>query len=136
MASKKGQLFLVSVVFLIVMIFVIQQSLFSYGYIDPSEAYDSRVVDILADLIEEVNLTIRNADVCSGTKDSFEENMRDMKSSLLQEFGRAYSIEMIYELNCSFWPNPPPQDPPLFMTLSVTGPGKDARATYGFYHVH
>ncbi|UCC91396.1 MAG: hypothetical protein JSV39_03730 [Candidatus Aenigmatarchaeota archaeon] len=134
MGSKKGQLFLIAIVFLIGLIFVIQQALFQYTSIEMSEPFEERGAEIFGNIIEVVNKTIRETHSCNETKDSFENNMEEIKISFLKEHGKAYSIEISYDLDCSKWNNAPPNPGPLKITLSVTGMNKDTRGTYEFYH--
>ncbi len=134
MGSKKGQLFLIAIVFLIGLIFVIQQALFQYTSIEMSEPFEERGAELFGNILEIVDKTIRETHSCNETKDSFENNMEEIKISFLKEHGRAYSIEILYGLDCSKWKNSPPNPAPLRMTASVTGMNKDTRGTYEFYH--
>ncbi len=134
MGSKKGQLFLVAIVFLIGLIFVIQQALFQYSSIEISEPFQRRDIELLNNMLETVNETIKKTYICNETKDSFENKMEELKASLLEEHGRVYSIEIGYVINCSNWNNSPPNPSPLNMTVSVSGLGRDTRGTFEFYH--
>ncbi|MEE9323659.1 MAG: hypothetical protein V3U72_03865 [Candidatus Aenigmarchaeota archaeon] len=134
MGSKKGQLFLVAIVFMIGMIFVIQQTLFQYSSVEMSRPFVGRDVETLNNIIEAVNETIRETYYCNGTKDSFEDRISEMKISFLEEHGRAYSMDILYDLDCSNWNNLPPGPSPLEITISVISSGMDTRGTFEFYH--
>ncbi len=134
MGSQKGQLFLVAVVFMIGVVFAVQQSLFQYSTIEMAEAFGTRHVDLLDNMVGVVNATIRNTYYCNETKDSFQQRLEKLKTSLLEEHGREYSIEIAYSLNCSNWFNAQPNPSPLRITISVSGEGKEARGTFDFYH--
>ncbi len=135
MGSKKGQLFLVAIVFLIGIIYVVQQSLFNYTSVEMSEPFENTDIVLFENIVNLVNETIRDTPSCNETKDSFEGKMSDLKLSLLREHGRAYSIDIVYEIDCFRWKNTPPSPAPLRMSVTVTGPGRDIRGTYEFYHV-
>lgn len=134
MGSKKGQLFLIAIVFMIGMIFIIQQALFQYSSIEMSEPFEREDVELFSNMVEIVNETIKETYYCNETKDSFENKMEEMKMLFLEEHGRVYSIEIIYALNCSNWNNLPPDLGPLKITISIASLGRDTRGTYEFYH--
>jgi hypothetical protein len=135
MGSKKGQLFLVAIVFMIGLIFVIQQALFQYTSIEMSQPFQGSDIELLKNMLETVNETIRETYSCNETKDSFENKLEELKTSLLEEHGRVYSIEIAYVLNCLNWDNSPPNPGPLNMTISVSALGRDTRGSSEFYHV-
>lgn len=134
MGSKKGQLFLVAIVFMVGMIFVVQQALFQYSTIKMSEPFERKDAGLFNGMVEVVNKTIRETYNCNETKDSFEDKMEELKISLLEEHGRIYSIEIIYDLNCSNWNNIPPDPGPLKIMISVASLGSDTRGNFEFYH--
>ena len=136
MGSKRGQLFLIAIVFMIGMIFVIQQALFQYSSIEMSEPFERNDIEIFNSMVEAVNKTITETHSCNETKDSFKDRMEEMKVSLLDEHGRgAYSIEINYDLDCLKWNNLPPNPGPLKITISIASLGRDTRGTYEFYHM-
>lgn len=135
MNSKKGQLFLIAIVFLIGMIFVVQQSLFQYSSVEMSKPFEIRDIDLFINVVNMVNETIKETYNCNETKDSFENRVEDMKTYLIEEQGRVYSFEIVYDLNCTQWLNTPPDPAPLLMTISVSSLGRDTRGTYEFYHM-
>jgi hypothetical protein len=134
MGKKKGQLFLVAIVFLVGMIFIVQQALFQYSEVDITEPFMAMDVRIFNNILSGLNQTIRETYYCNETKDSFENRLEDLKTSFQEEYGRTYSIEMLYALNCSNWGKTPPNNP-LTITIAVSGQGRDTRGTYTFYHI-
>ncbi len=134
MGSKKGQLFIVGIIFLLSLIFAVQQALFQYSEINISEPFKIRDAEILSDIIQVVNQTIRDTHSCDQTKDNFENRVEELRNSFLDEYGRTYSSEISYVLECANWDNTHLQAPPLTMTISISGSGKDTRGTFNFYH--
>jgi len=132
--GMKGQLFLVAVVFLVGMIFVVQQALFQYSSVDISKAFEDRNGDLFGNMVEVVNKTITETYYCNDTKDSFQNRLEDIKTAFLEEQGVEYAVEITYALDCSKWLNSPPNPAPLRATLSVTGRGSDTRGTFLLYH--
>ncbi len=130
----KGQLFMVAIVFLIGMVFVVQQALFTYSSIDVSQPFNARGGGLFRDMVGIVNQTIKDTYYCNETRDSFQDRLDDIKTLFLAEHGREYSIEFTYSLNCSAWSNAQPSPSPLRITISVTSRGSDTRGTFDFYH--
>ena len=135
MSARKGQLFLVSIVFLIGMIFIVQQALFQYSTIEMSKPFANRDAELFGNIVGVVNRTIAEAYYCNETKDSFGMRMEDIKTSFLEEHGREYSIEINYDLNCTRWLAAPPSSPPLWLSVSLTSQGRNTRGTFNMYHV-
>jgi hypothetical protein len=134
MGSKKGQLFLVAIVFMIGMVFVVQQALFQYSSLQMSQPFEKKEPELLSNMVDVVNYTIRQSQYCNETKDSFQARMESVRNSMISEQGREYSVEMVYDLDCSKWQNSSPNPAPLRITISVSGQGRDMRGTYFFYH--
>jgi hypothetical protein len=134
MGPKKGQMFIVSVIFLIGMVFVVQQALFSYSEIDMSSPFEIRDGEVFGNMADVVNKTITGSYSCNGTKDSFNERMEKLKASFLEEYGREYAVEILYTLDCSRWSNAPPDPAPLALSLDISRQGRDTRGTFQLYH--
>ena len=134
MGSKKGQLFLVAIVFLIGVIFIIQQALFQYSSLEMAKPFKTKDIDLFMDTLRVINETIKNTYYCNETKDSFEDRMEELRTSLLQERRIGRSIDIVYELNCSNWDNVPPDESPLKVMLRITGPGRETSGNFEFYH--
>ncbi|MFH1236852.1 MAG: hypothetical protein V1648_00390 [Candidatus Aenigmatarchaeota archaeon] len=132
MGARKGQLFLVSIVFLIGMIFIVQQALFQYSTIEMSKPFANRDAELFGNIIGVVNRTIVEAYYCNETKDSFGTRMDDIKTSFLEEHGREYSIEIKYDLNCTRWLSS--SRAPLWLSVSLTSQGRNTRGTFSMYH--
>ena len=134
MGSKKGQLFLVAIVFLIGLLFVIQQSLFQYSEITMSEPFDERSIETIENILGVINQTVRETHYCNETEDSLSKRMEELKLSLLEEFGRTHKTEIVYAINCTNWENTYGPSP-LRVTIAISGLGKDTRGTFDFYHL-
>lgn len=128
-------MFVVSVVFLIGLIFVVQQALFNYSAIDMSSSFERHDAEVFGNVLGILNKTVVETYYCNETKDGFAERIEQLKASFLEEFGREYSIEILYSLNCNRWNNVPPGPAPLALTLSVNGQGRDTRGAFQLYHM-
>lgn len=134
MALKKGQMFIISIVFFIGMIFVVQQALFNYSAVDMSSAFEIHDAEVFDSILGIVDKTITESYYCNETKDSFQERMEKLKASFLEEHGKEYSIEILYTLDCSNWDNFPPNPAPLSLGLSLSRQGRDTRGNFQLYH--
>ncbi|MCD6590569.1 MAG: hypothetical protein J7K72_01205 [Candidatus Aenigmarchaeota archaeon] len=135
MEKKKGQLFLVSIIFLIGTILFIQHALFQYSEIDLSEPFKNQDMNLMETTINLINKTIKNTYFCNETKNNFQEKLEYLRHTLSKEQGKGvYSIDIIYDLNCTNWDNVYPHDAPLKITISVIGFGKEAKGTFNIYH--
>lgn len=134
MSRKKGQLFIVAIVFLIGMIFTVQQALFQYSSIDMAKPFQARDSELFDNIIGMVNGTISETHYCNETKDSFALRIEKIKSSFLEEHGREYSIEIAYKLDCARWlaASPPA---PLSLDVSITSQGRNTRGAFELYHI-
>lgn len=134
MGAKKGQLFVVSIVFMIGMIFAVQQVLFNYSRVQMSSPFEIHDAEVFDNILDIVNRTAMESYYCNETKDGFHGRLESLKASFLEEFGRDYSIEILYTLDCSKWENSPPNSAPLSLSLSVNRQGRDTRGTFQIYH--
>jgi len=136
MASKKGQLFLVAIIFLLGMIFAIQQALFQYTALDISEPLHSDETYLIRNIVNLVNRTIKDTYYCNDTVGSFEDEAKRIKKMLQDVQGSGiYSFDMAYDIDCSKWFNSPPDDPPLVLAISVTGFGRETGGRFSMYHM-
>ncbi|NIO23008.1 MAG: hypothetical protein GTN38_03210 [Candidatus Aenigmarchaeota archaeon] len=131
----KGQMFVVAMVFLVGLIFVVQQVLFQYTLIDISEPMRLSDTHTIRSLTEDVNRTIKASMQCNGSDDSFETYLEELDSVIKkEETGRIYVIYISRSLNCEFWGNSPPAENPLNISIRITGLGKDTTGSFKFYH--
>ncbi len=133
-SRRKGQLFIVSVVFMIGMVFVVQQALFNYSSVDMSEPFGARDAGVFQNVLRVVNGTMSGSYYCNETTDSFKARMDELKASFLEEHGREYSIEILYTLDCARWENAPPAPAPFNVSIVVTSRDRDTRGAFNLYH--
>ena len=118
-------MFLVSFVFAVGLIFVIQQSLFQYTDIDISEPS-----------LEVINRTIINTDSCDSGKESFTKKMEELKTFFGREtIRKLYQLEVLYQLDCTFWENSRPAESPLNLTIRLNGPKIKSYGSFALYHI-
>jgi hypothetical protein len=115
-------MFIVTMVFLIALIFSVQQLLFQYSAIDLSDSPKVRDSYMIQNIRDALQSGLDSSDDCFEARANIEE-LKDLTSQGLQS---GYSIVMIGELDCSSsgaWPSPPE------LTLLITLTAGDARET-------
>lgn len=127
---KTGQMFIVTMVFLIAMIFSVQQLLFRYTAIDltsPPQTTDAYLVDNIKSSFQAAT---DSSDICSDAR----KNVKEMKNVITKNIKSGYSIDISGELNCTEsgdWPAPP--ELTIYLTLTGTGPQSETKAKFEFY---
>jgi hypothetical protein len=100
-----------------------------------SSAFEIYDTEVFSNIYSVINKTAVETYYCNETKDSLAQNLETLKASFLEEYGKEYSIEILYVLNCSRWNSVAPAPAPLSLTLSVNGQSRDTRGTFSVYHV-
>ncbi|NIO19283.1 MAG: hypothetical protein GTN76_00675 [Candidatus Aenigmarchaeota archaeon] len=133
----KGQMFVVAIVFLVGLIFIIQQILFQYTFMDISDPLRTSDAHIVRSITKDINQTIKTTLECNETDDSFKRYLEELDSMLKkEETGKIYVIYISKSLECNFWNNMPPAEAPLNISVRVTGLGKDTTGSFKLYHIY
>lgn len=131
----KGQMFVVAMVFLVGLVFIVQQVLFQYTFLDISEPMRLNDVHTIRSLTADINKTIKMPLECDGSDDSFERYLEELDAAIKkEETGRVYVIYITKSLDCNYWENQPPAENPLNISVRITGIGKDTVGSFKFYH--
>jgi len=130
--QKKAQMFIITMIFLVGLIFSVQQLLFQYSALDLSAPFRENDIYLLENLKDVVNATIKGEQECS----KFSEKMEEFRSYLKEGVPRGgYSVSLNYRLNCANWENSPPNAAPLNLTIRIVGKGSDTSSVSSFYHL-
>jgi len=126
----RGQMFIVTAVFLVGLIFVVQQILFQYESVDPRTGFQYNEFGAVASLRDAVNATLANSTDC----DNLAANMDVLKSFIdYRSASAGFTEELKYSIDCaSFWNNPPSL-PPLNATIRFLGSNIDSTSNFIFY---
>jgi hypothetical protein len=130
MSMRKGQMFVVTAVFLTGLLFAVQQALLVYSSLDLSEPFRVKEHMMVRDAINSINETILKAQDCS----VFDRNLKELFAALRDEFtSEGYLLELGYSIDCDSWSN---TGPPAPLTVSIGFVGTyNARGILRFYHV-
>jgi hypothetical protein len=128
---KKAQMFVITMVFLVGLVFVIQQGFinwFSYsmGFFADIQKNDYYLLDNVKTMAEQ---TMENSQSCTEARES----LNELKSFLQSRVFSGYFLEFMYRLNCANWNNNPPSPAPLNVTIHITGENIDTSGNFFLY---
>jgi len=132
MASKprRGQMFVVTTVFLVGLIFVVQQLLFQYASVDPRTGFQFNEYGLVKGVRDAANAALAGSADCGALK----ANMEVLKSFLDSRSASAgYAIEFSYVIDCQSFGNSPPSPAPLNITVRILGSDIDSTSRFSLY---
>jgi len=128
---KKAQMFIITTIFLIGLVFSVQQLMFQYTALDLSAPFRENNIYLLQNTKNIINNTIRTTPYCP----DFMTKMRELKDFLDKRIPRGgYSLSIGYRLNCTYWNNSPPNPPPLNLTIYIIGKNVETSSGVDLYH--
>jgi len=129
MASIKGQMFIVTMVFFIALIFSVQQLLLQYAAIDlstPPQATDAYLVENMEPIFQ---AALDSSDDCEEAR----ANVRELKNLITRTIKGGYSVDISGDIACSpDWPSAPQ----LTILVTVTGETSETQSSLELYHVY
>jgi len=128
--ARKAQMFIISMLFLVGLIFSVQQLLFQYTALDLSAPYRENDIYLLKNLKDVVNTTIKKTQECPDFSEKMEELSSYLKSGA--QMG-GYGLSLDYTLDCSHWSDT--SAPPLNLTIHIAGKGSDTYSRLAMYHI-
>jgi len=129
-SNMKAQMFVITLVFLVGLVFVVLQSLVSDVQPDLSKPLGENDYYVMKNIKDVVNKTLQFSETCSDA----EKNLGELVSKLNREILQGgYLVYIEYILDCSNWNNQPPNPPPLITTIKVTSKFSELTGTFEFY---
>ena len=127
----KGQMFVVTMVFLVSLIFVVQQSLFQYAAMDTINTFSSHDIYMMNNLRELFNETLQLSSDCSKATT----NLNDLGEYINdQAFMAGYTVDIgntTSSIECSNWGT---SDPVVRLELKIVrGVETESEAVYYLY---
>lgn len=123
-------MFVVTLIFMVGLIFTVQQALFRYSELDLSAPFIEGDSYFIRNTIEVFNDTVRNSGSCAQA----EVNLKELSYVLAEKSAeRGFSANLVYDLNCSLWGNQPPQAAPVTLNMQIEGKGVTSSGTKYFY---
>ncbi|MBN2042865.1 MAG: hypothetical protein JW754_03585 [Candidatus Aenigmarchaeota archaeon] len=131
MGCRKGQMFLISMVFLVGLIFTVQTALLGYTSVDISEPGDKTDRFLIENVIGLINDTLNdpNTEYCNSGKDNFLDKLREIQTIIKEEYVRGlFSLKIIPLLDCTKWDDE--GEVVLNVTVISQGPDFDTKGLF------
>jgi len=127
---KRGQMFVITTVFMVGLIFMVQQLLFQYTSVDPRSGFQFNEYGLVKSIRDAANATLLNSADCPALGADIEA----LKSFLNARSASAgYAMEFGYAIDCTSFGNTPPNPAPLNVTIRILGSGIDSTSSFGLY---
>lgn len=127
--QKKGQMFIVTVVFLVGVVFVVQQILLQYSYLDLPSSYQHGDFH----LMRSAEIITTRAVTVAGTCTEAEENLKTSLLFLAEQTAGGYSLDVDYSVNCTNWDNKFPEPGPVTANIRITSESSETTNTMVVY---
>lgn len=115
MARFRGQMFIVTVVFLVGLVFVVQQVLLQYSYVDMPAEFQQTDYHLMKSVEDVLKEAVTSADICSDA----EKNLEEAFMFLGEQTISGYSVNVEYSVNCSNWGNEFPEPGPVNARITI-----------------
>jgi hypothetical protein len=130
---KKAQMFIITMVFLIGLIFVIQQGFndwfeYSIDFSASMQRNDYYIFDSVRAMSEQ---TLKGSQSCLDARDK----LRELEGFLKNRILSGYYLDFSYKLTCANWDNAPPDPAPMNLTLHITGKDTDTHGNFFLYRL-
>jgi len=125
-----GQMFIVTVVFLVGLIFTVQQLVFQYTYLDMPSTFRSDDYGLLEGIKAVMNQTVASSSGCQEALKRIDEASLFIESREIS----GYSVAIISSSNCALWASRPPSPAPINMTISITSEKTMAKEAVRLYN--
>lgn len=93
----KAQMFIVTMIFLVGLIFLVQQSFFGYTYLDLSEPFREDEYPVISNIKDSMGEILAVSSSCQEAEENLHEFVGFAKKESLQS---GYELEIDYELEC------------------------------------
>ena len=124
-------MFVLTMIFLMGVVFVVQQVLFTYSAVDTSSGTGSDDYYIMKSVRDAAEQTVIGASDCGNASRNLNEFEGFFRSHVM---GGGFVVSADHELECGNWNNLPPAPPPVVMNVYVKGKGLDSSARFDLYH--
>jgi hypothetical protein len=119
---RKGQMFIVTIVFLVGVVFVVQQILLQYSYVDMPSAYQGGDFHILRSAETIATRAVTVASTCFEAERNLEESILFLRDQV----AGGYSLNVDYSVNCTNWGNMYPDPGPVSALIKVTSENSES----------
>jgi hypothetical protein len=125
MTPRKGQMFIVTMVFLIAMIFSVQQLLLRYTAIDLSTPPQTTDAYLIENMESAFQAALDSSDICEEART----NVKELREVIGRTIKGGLSVEILGDVVCPW----PASGPDLAIQVRVTGETYETSAEFEFY---
>lgn len=125
MPRKKGQMFVITMIFLISMVFAVQSLLFNYAEIDLSSPLQNRDSYLVDNVESTFQAALRSSDDCEEAR----MNIIDLKNVITNSIKGGQEVRITGNINCTSdgdWPS----DPELTIQVFINSEGGETWADF------
>jgi hypothetical protein len=126
----RGQMFILTMVFLVGLIFSVQTLLLSYSYVDLSRVTQDSDANVMRVLVAAIQDTVEETESCSDVSG----NLKELNVAIGTGMLATHDIEISYNISCGRWQNQYPALPPVETDMRITGERTETEARFSFYH--
>jgi hypothetical protein len=135
MVLRKGQMFVVTAVFLASMLFAVQQIFITYASLDTAEPFESKQAYVMGNIIDSINDTILTAGPGTTGCRQFQKNLDELLSIIKDDVSsEGFILEADYEMDCGNWDNSYPNPPPMKLSIRFVETYNIDGNVIDFYH--
>jgi hypothetical protein len=127
----KGQMFILTVIFLVGLIYVVQQNLSGYAVLDLSEPFEDNSYYIFKYVKDAFSDTTATTRTCFEAEANLNELVNYISRKIL--FG-GFTLDLRHNLDCARWDNTDPAQAPLNLTIRIIGKHSEVYAAIPIYH--
>jgi hypothetical protein len=127
----KGQMFVLTIIFLVGLIYVVQQNISGYSVLDISGPFEDNDYYIFRDVKDLFERTMTTTSTCIEAGRNLNELNNYIGRKILVG---GFTLDLKYTLNCDNWDNVNPGPPPLNLTLKIIGKQSETIGSLRIYH--
>jgi hypothetical protein len=125
---RKAQMFIVTMIFLVSLIFAVQQNLSAYSFLDLSKTFEKDDIYIFNSIMNSFNESLA-VDDCSEA----ENNLEELDSFIERMVITNMIVDVSYTLDCSKWSSTPPAEAPLQLSIHLKGIATETEGSFSLY---
>lgn len=129
----KAQMFILTIIFLVGLVYVVQQNLSGYSTLDFSEPFENNDYYIFRNVKDMFNETIRTTEECNDAEKNIDELINFLGRKIL--YG-GFTLDLRYNLNCLYWDNTLPDPAPVDLTIKIIGKRSETVGSFEIYHLN
>lgn len=126
----KGQMFILTMVFLVGLIFTVQSMLLEYNYVDLSGPIEGSDEVIMMNIRNSIRDTVAITEDCSDVSG----NLEELEAAVSRGMLSIYGIDIYYDIKCSRWNNTVSEEAPVEVHIRISTESSETTTSFSAYH--